>query len=214
MLGTHAPFRHLLLSRATLSLWLTAGPFMVLFAVRDLGGGGRAAGTFLLARVAGFVLANLAWTRLAAARGSRGLMRAGTALIAASTFSAAVVAALSPWGLGWIPAGGAVVALEVLTFCGGAAQSATLIAFGSLLLELAPEGRRHSFIGLTNTFIGPSMLLPMLGGAVVDLVNAPVVFALCGFTALAGHRAACRLPDTRFHPEAPRGAAETGGGDG
>ncbi len=198
MLGDDAPFRHLLLARATLAAWLTASPFMVLFAMRDLGGGARAAGTFLLARIAGFVLLSLLWQPLSRARGSRALMRAGTLLVAAATGAAAVVSLASPWGLGWIPAPASVFSLEAVAFAGGAAQSAILIGYGSLLIELAPAGRRHSFIGLTSTFLGPFMFMPMVGGALVDLVHAPAVFALCAVAALVGHRAARRLPDTRI----------------
>jgi hypothetical protein len=46
LVRTDVSFRRLLLSRATLSVWFTMLPFMVLFAVRDLGGGARIAGTF------------------------------------------------------------------------------------------------------------------------------------------------------------------------
>jgi hypothetical protein len=214
-LDSDRTFRHLLASRGSLALWFTASPFMVLFAVRELGGGARAAGTFLLARVAGYVLSNLAWTPLARAAGSRALMRIGTLAIAGATLAAAAVSAASPWWLGWIPAGAAVLALEAVAFLGGAAQSALLVGFGILLLELAPEGRRHSFIGITNTFLGPFMLLPMAGGALVDVIQAPAVFALCSLGALVGHRAARRLPDTRIGgPEARRESADAVGPGG
>ena len=76
--------------------------------------------------------------------------------------------------------------------------------------------RRVSFIGLANTFIGPASLLPMLGGALVDLVNAPAVFVLCSAAALYGFRAAARLPDTRRAgavevPASPEPAGRGGG---
>ncbi len=214
MLGVSAPFRHLLASRATLAVWLTASPFMTLFAIRELGGGARAAGTLLLSRIAGFVLLSLVWQPRARRRGSRALMRSGTLLIALATAAAATLSAASPWWLGWIPAGAAVAALEAVAFVGGAAQSAILIGYGSLLIELAPVGRRHSFVGLTSTFLGPFMFLPMLGGALVDLVNAPTVFALCTGAALIGYRAARRLPDTRVAPAGMPGAVGEVAGHG
>ena len=74
-LRTDPLFRRLLAARATLSVWFTASPFIVLFAVRELGGGARAAGTFLLARLAGFILSNLLWERISRREGNRAIMR-------------------------------------------------------------------------------------------------------------------------------------------
>jgi hypothetical protein len=59
------------------------------------------------------------------------------------------------------------------------------------------------------------MLLPMLGGALVDLVNAPLVFVLCSAGALFGYRAAVRLPDTRpVRPAAALASPEHAGRGG
>lgn len=85
----------------------------------------------------------------------------------------------------------------------GFVESGMIVSYGSLLIELAPAGRRQVFIGLMNTFIGPTMLLPKFGGALVDAINAPVVFALCAPIAWAGMWAASRLPKTSgLEPEA------------
>ena len=194
MLRRDASLRRLLLSRAALSVWLTASPFMVLFAVRDLGGGPRAAGTFLFARVAGFVLANLLWQPLSRAKGSRAIMCVATLTSSLLALAAFGVALASPWSLGFISAGVAVLLLESTAALGGAAQSGMLVGYASLVLELAPRDRRQAFVSLANTFIGPTMLLPALGGALVDWTNAPVVFALCSVAGLIGFRAALELP--------------------
>jgi hypothetical protein len=204
MLAHDAHFRHLLVARATLSVWFAAAPFMVLFAVHELGGGPRAAGTFLLARMTGFVLSNLLWHRVSSRHGDRVLMRIGAAACSALPLAAAAVAIASPWGLGWLPAGAAVVALEAVVCLGGAGQSAMTVGYSSLMLLLAPPGRRQAFVGLINTFLGPIMLLPMLGGALVDWINAPVLFVLCAGAGLVGVRAAAKLRDSRgLPPEVP-----------
>lgn len=197
LLAHDAHFRRLLVARGTLSAWFAAAPFITLFAVRELGGSARTAGTFLLARMAGFVVANLLWHRISRRQGDHVLMRIGAAGVAGLTLAAALVALLSPWRLGWLGAGAAVLTLELVFFLGGAAQSATVAGYSSLMLTLAPPGRRQAFIGLINTFLGPLMLLPMLGGWVVDWVNAPALFALCAVAALVGVRAAWRLPAAR-----------------
>jgi hypothetical protein len=59
------------------------------------------------------------------------------------------------------------------------------------------------------------MLLPMLGGALVDWLNAPVLFALCALAGLVGVRAAWKLRDSRGVPAEARkpGGARTPGED-
>lgn len=213
MLGRDATFRNLLLSRAALSVWLALSPFMVLFAVRDLGGGPRVAGTFLFARVTGFVLANLMWPPLSRRQGTRAVMRVATLTASAGAFVACAVAFASPWRLGWIPAGAAVLVLECLACLGGAAQSGMLVGYASLVLELAPLDRRQSFVSLANTFIGPTLLLPMLGGLFVDRASAPALFGWCGALGLVGFHAATRLPGTRHPGVVPRAAAALQSGE-
>jgi MFS family permease len=194
MLRREPAFRNLLLSRATLSVWLTVSPFMLLFAVRDLQGGPRVAGTFLFSRVAGFVLATLAWQALSRRHGTRAVLQVATLTTSALAFVACATALASPWWLGWISARGAVVTLEVLASLGGAAQSGILVGYASLVLELAPIERRQSFVSLANTFVGPTMFLPLLGGTLVDWSNPPLLFGISGLVGLVGFRAATRLP--------------------
>ncbi len=208
MLAHDAHFRRLLIARGTLSVWFASAPFIVLFAVRDLHGGARAAGTFLLARMAGFVLSNLLWHRVSSRHGDRVLMRIGAAACSALPLAAAGIALASPWKLGWLPAGAAVSALEAVVCLGGAGQSAMTVGYSSLMLLLAPPGRRQAFIGLINTFLGPIMMLPMLGGALVDWLNAPVLFLLCAAVGLVGVRAAVKLRDSRGLPPAARAPSE------
>jgi hypothetical protein len=212
MLARDVHFRRLLIARGTLSLWFAAAPFITLFAVRELGGSARTAGTFLLVRMAGFVVANLLWHRVSRHPGDHVLMRIGAAGCAGLTLAAALIAVLSPWRLGWLAAGPAVLALEVVFFLGGATQSAITAGYSSLMLLLAPPGRRPAFIGLINTFLGPIMLLPMLGGVLVDLVGAPILFALCAAAALVGVRAAWRLPPSRSGADTEAGLEPEGPG--
>lgn len=109
-------------------------------------------------------------------------------------FAAAAVAVASPWRLGLIAAPVAIIILETIAFFGGAVNSGLGVGYASLSIELAPPGERQAFVSLCNTFLGPTMLLPMAGGALLDATSAPVVFTLCGVLALWGAHAASRLP--------------------
>ena len=142
----------------------------------------------------------------------RALMKIAASGSSAASLAAAAIAVASPWSLGWLSAGTSVTALEGVAFAGGAIQSAMLIAFGSLVIELAPPGRRHAFVGLMNTFLGATMLLPIVGGALVDGFNVPTVFAL--WVVGLGVRwhwndAGCGA-DVSVSPEIPRRAHEGG----
>jgi len=151
------------------------------------------------------VLGNLVWPPLARAQGNRALMIAGTWLAGLLGLAAAAVALASPAGRGWIGATPAIVALETLAFFGGVAHSGLSVGYSSLSIELAPPGERQAFFSLLNTFLGPTLLLPAIAGALLDVTSAPVLFALCGALALWGSRAAMKLP----RPAALAGARAT-----
>ena len=191
----HEPaFRRLFLARATQSLWSTAAPFLTLFVMGPLGGGGRAAASLLVARLAGYVLSNLAWQRLSHRTGNRAIMRVATGLACVLLFASAIVAYLSPWRLGVVTGAAALVLFHAVATLGGAATSGLSIDYNALVLETAPHGDRQSFVSLINAFLAPTTLLPVLGGVVVDTFDAPALFLACGLTGIVGYRAATRLP--------------------
>ena len=190
-----AAFRQLFIARATQSVWMSASPFITLFAVIQLRGGGRAAGTLLVTRLAGYVLSNLAWQRLSRRAGNRAILRVATGMACVLLFATAALAWASPWQAGLVSASAALLGLELITALGGAAQSGLSVGFAALVLENAPAGQRQSFVSLMNAFLAPTMLLPLLGGAIVDTVNAPSLFLLCGLGSIVGYRAATRMPE-------------------
>ncbi|MEO5987655.1 MAG: hypothetical protein ABIU54_02040 [Candidatus Eisenbacteria bacterium] len=191
------PFRQILLGRTLLSVWFAASPFVVLFAVDTLKGGARATGTFLFARVTGFVLSTLLWKRVSNDHGNSTVLRISAIAAGLAALIAAGVAYASPWRFHLIPSTSAVFALEGVALVGGAAQAGILVAFGSLLIGLAPQGRRQMFVSVMLTFLGVTTLLPMLGGAFVDAFGAPLLFAVCGVTTLVGASRLARLPESR-----------------
>lgn len=48
----------------------------------------------------------------------------------------------------------------------------------NLLLEIAPRGKRATYIGVTNTAIGLTTLLPLLGGYIIQRTSYTVTFSL------------------------------------
>jgi hypothetical protein len=87
--------------------------------------------------------------------------------------------------------------------------SGTNIGYQSLLLAIAPVARRPSYVGLMNSFVGPAMLLPALGGLVADATRPEIVFALSFIAALGAIALAARLP-TGTTPEVRTGPDREG----
>ncbi len=154
------------------------------------------------------MLANLVWTRLSAKRGNGAVMRVATFTGACVAILASLVALFAHgaeafgFATSALPPSAAIPLLEGIAFFGGVAHSGMLVAYGSLVIELAPVNRRQTFVSLMNTFLGVATLLPLAGGALVDAFGPAVVFALCGGLSLVGFRAALRLPAVRgIEPE-------------
>lgn len=179
-------FRALFGTRVALAGAFTATPFFVLYALASLGMRPQVVGGFVTARIAGFVLANLWWQRVATRHGHRRLMRGVTLASAA----APALVLVTPWA----PPGLREPLLLAAFALVGAAVSGTNIGYQSLLLAIAPAARRPSYVGLMNSFIGPFMLLPALAGWVSDLTAPAVVFGGALVAALVARAVAARLP--------------------
>ncbi len=60
----------------------------------------------------------------------------------------------------------------------GATLSGAMVGFTSFLLDIAPEDRRPTYIGMTNSAMGCASLFPALGGILADLVHLQAVFVV------------------------------------
>jgi hypothetical protein len=180
-------FRALFGTRVALAGAFTAAPFFVLYALGPLAMKPQVVGGFVTARIAGFVVSNLWWQRVATRQGHRSLMRG----VACAMAFAPVLVLAAPWA----PAGGQAPLLLGAFALVGAAVSGTNIGYQSLLLAIAPAARRPSYVGLMNSFLGPFMLLPALAGWVSDLTAPAVVFGAAAVSALAAFGLSARLPD-------------------
>jgi MFS family permease len=67
--------------------------------------------------------------------------------------------------------------LAIFFFLGVTAQGIWL-GFPNALLDIAPEERRPTYIGFMNTMIAPVLLLPALGGILVDYLSFAVLFSI------------------------------------
>jgi MFS family permease len=80
----------------------------------------------------------------------------------------------------------------------GSSNSGRMIGLMTLLLDIAPEEERASYVGLVNTVLGVVSLLPILSGALIDRIGFEPTFAVAAGLLLLGYLITLRVrPATR-----------------
>ena len=135
------------------------------------------------------ILSNLLWQRLGRARGNRFLVKMAALLTALEPLLAAGL----PWIMrltgitvertGLLPA----YLFTVVFLMAGSTQSGRSIGFMALLLDIAPDAERASYVGLVNTVLGFVSFLPILSGAFIDRVGFEPIFSTAAGLLLLGY---------------------------
>jgi MFS family permease len=76
----------------------------------------------------------------------------------------------------------------------GIVGSSIMLGFLNYILDLAPPGQRPTYMGLSNTLGGVLVLVPMLGGWLLQTTSYPVVFAAAAVGPVLAMGMALRLP--------------------
>jgi hypothetical protein len=169
--------------RILLNMTRLSAPFYPIFALDVLDAPAAMVGFYLSAQTLARILSNLLWRRLDQKRGNYHLVRTAALLTALEP----LLAAGFPWLMGLA---GLTVArtrlLPAYLFTGvfliaGGTQSGRAIGFMALLLNLAPDDERASYVGFVNTALGLVSFLPIVAGAIIDRVGfEPIFFAVIG----------------------------------
>ena len=69
-----------------------------------------------------------------------------------------------------------------------------MLGFMNYLLELAPPGHRPTYMGLSNTLGGLLVIVPMLGGWLLQATSYPVLFVAAAVGPLVAWVMAMGLP--------------------
>jgi predicted MFS family arabinose efflux permease len=131
-------------------------PFYALFGREEHGLGGEWIGTFIVAQTLGTSLAAFVWAPLAERFGARLVICLSAAVLALIPLLP-MLAAQNP--------GLALIAAFVLA---GAARGGSQAGFWQYVLDLVPARDRRVFMGLANTANAPALLMPVLGGALLQ----------------------------------------------
>jgi hypothetical protein len=62
----------------------------------------------------------------------------------------------------------------------GIANNAYMLGFGNHLLDIAPEDKRPTYVGLCNTILGIMTIVPTLGGWILETTSYTFLFCLAG----------------------------------
>jgi hypothetical protein len=147
-------------------------PFYALFARDIIGLGGEWFGGLIVAQTLGASISGLLWARVAARHGARSVVYLSSALL--------IVIPLCCWAANRV--GGGALVLTAF-FLAGAARGGSQAGFWQYILDVVPPADRRMFMGLANTANAPTLLMPLLGGVVLEWAGYPWLF---GGTAVLG----------------------------
>ena len=185
ILRVNPNYRRLLLTQILASGLGFSLPFYVILAQESFEAPGSTTGTFLALQTVGATLATLLWGRMSARHGNRRVIRLAVVLQAAiPIYALALVYGpfhLPTAGFGWV----ATASFAPIFLLIGGTLSGSFIGFNSFLLDVVPEDRRPTYIGITNTSMGCASFFPALGGVLAETVDLNGVFVLSGLSVCA-----------------------------
>jgi MFS family permease len=179
--------------RSVIAAWLLSGlatlasPFYVLYATDKLGLAPETIGVFIIAQTVGGVLASFGFGALAERRGPGAVIR----VTVAATISGPLVAL----AFHFVRAARELTLVYAWVFVVlGIINSAMMLGWMNYVLELAPPGHRPTYMGLSNTLGGLLVLVPMLGGWLLEATSYLVLFAAAAVGPALAWVIAMRLP--------------------
>ena len=103
---------------------------------------------------------------------------------------------------------GTLAGYALVFFFVGASLSGEIIGDLGYLMEISPDDRRPEYSGYMNALVAPSRLLPVVAGALLEIISFQALFAVAAAAALLGRLAVLRRLEPRWAGPAktvPRG---------
>lgn len=160
-------------------------PFYVVLARETFHVTESTVGVFLAVQTIGSAVFNVVWGRISLTQGNRRVVLFAVLGVGVIPSLALVLSSQASWltmeSEWFITACFSPIFLLI-----GGTTTGFFIGFKSYLLDIAPEERRPTYVGITNTVLGVGSLYPIFGGVLADLVHLQGVFALSALTVFAG----------------------------
>ncbi|PIP13219.1 MAG: hypothetical protein COX48_04875 [bacterium (Candidatus Stahlbacteria) CG23_combo_of_CG06-09_8_20_14_all_34_7] len=180
LLSKDRNFKYLYFIRMQLGVTAALEPFYMIYAIRILSMNPANVGFMIAARMAGLVSSNFLWNLIVNKKSIRHV------LVAAS-----VIGSILPTLAFFSKYNSAI--LYLLFFFAGIFYSGIQVGSPSLLLIIAPEVKRPTYIGFFNTMIAPVYFISILHGALIDIFSFSVPFILASISSLVALFAAMKL---------------------
>jgi hypothetical protein len=160
-------------------------PFYVTHATDVLNLSDSVLGSFVAAQALARAMAGFLFGLLSERQGPRYVIWIGSAAAVSGPLFALGVHISS---VGWL---GAAYPFVFVTL--GFVQASYMLGFFNYLMEIAPGDLRPVYVGFQNTVIGLLMLVPIIGGWLLDATSYTVLFGLTTAVAALGFLFAMRL---------------------
>jgi len=198
MLREDRDFRQLNIVRLLAGLGGLASPFYIVYATGELGMAKETIGLFITAQTAGSIAAGFILGYLNERWGSRIVIQLSRLLGVAQPLLALAFTGL--YGLRGSVSASAYAAVFLLM---GILNSSMMPGFFSYLVDLAPDEERPLYVGLCNTLNGLQMVVPLMGGWLLEAASYPALFAAAAAGSALSLLFALRLAEVRelaLHP--------------
>ena len=182
--------------RRVIAAWLLSGltalasPFYVLYATDQLRLAPETIGLFIIAQTVGGLVGSFGFGALAERRGPGAVIRVSVAVSASGPLAALALHFARAAGYGVSQPVTYAWVFVVL----GIVNSSMMLGFINYILELAPPVQRPTYMGLSNTLGGVLVLVPILGGWLLQATSYPVLFAAAAVGPVVAWVTAMRLP--------------------
>jgi len=150
-----------------------AVPFYVIYATKELHFSTEAIGLFISSQVVGGILAGFVLGYLNERSGSKIVIQCSTILAIASPLLALLIRPI-----GHLAGASTVYVYSLIFLAIGALNSSYMSGFMNFVLELAPSEERATYIALTNTLCGSLLVVPFLGGWLLQVTSYPVLYTV------------------------------------
>lgn len=163
-------FRLINIVRLLAGLGGLALPFYVVYATKILKISDENIGLFVSAQVLGGIVASFAMGYLNERSGSKIVTQMTIALWVSTPLLALLIHFYTP------PSALVTYIYPLVFFLIGAAMSGYMQGYTNIVLEMAPDNERPAYVGLYNTLGGILLVVPLLGGWLLESTSYPILF--------------------------------------